>query len=113
MWPGRPCGSEHGHRAQAAPRELAGQLVGQLSRDETRLFHGPATAAVEDRDARLISGSGATWIGVDQQPTDLAAGRDGAHGDWGEERRPVAPDMAGGQGWCVHAPLASALDCPP
>ena len=53
--------------------------MGQLSRDEARLFDRATAAAIEDRDALSTRGLAATGIDVHQQLADFAAGERGSH----------------------------------
>ena len=74
-----PGGSEHRDGAEAPGLQLAGQLMGQLSRNDAGLFDRATAAAIEDRDALSSARLAATGIDVHQQLADFAAGEEEAN----------------------------------
>jgi len=99
-----PGSSEHRHGAEAPRLQLAGQLMGQLRRDEAGLFDRATATAIEDRDALISARLAATGIDVHQQLADFAAGERGSHHERGEGHPRQASAVATQQGRLYEAP---------
>ena len=99
-----PGGSKHRDGAEAPGLELAGPLMGQLSRHEAGLLHGATTAAIEDGDALGSACLAATGIDVHQELADFAAGERGSHHEGGEGHPRQASAVATRQGRLAEAP---------
>ena len=76
-------GSQHRDGAE----QLAGQLMGQLRRNEAGLLHGATAAAIEDHMALGIGGLDPAGIDEPRQRADFAAGREGGHHEEASDTR--------------------------
>lgn len=110
--------SQHRHGADPLGLELAGQLMGQLRRNEARLFDRQAAATIEDHMALGIGRLDPAGIDEHRQLADLAAGREGGHHEEGEGHPRQAPAVAtckdATQRQCLKWRLARSLpgrDC--
>ncbi len=100
---GAPGGSQHRHGAEPLGLELAGQLMGQLRRNEAGLFDRQAAAAIEDHVTLGIGSLDPAGIHEHRQLADLAAGREGGHHEEGEGHPRQAPAVATWQGRLAEA----------